>query len=335
MDKNFIILHRYALKPQFIKYYLGRAVLEKETLKPTFLRYDLFQPALKDYIGYEDVSLEHLDYRLGIKADHDMRRFDNKLVENGKNLAVYLRSLYDFWAGSMDESKYHWYKDTQDLIDKFIYQRRFRELKTTNELTQWYFDYWRKQTFKERKKMIRKNFPKKRYSEINALLNKCNHYLDKLAGKSFEYSRNLSWYCHFGLSIDWLFQILTETTLVKDPRFKDLFENNIRVQNDLVSVLGELNILDDREALELLFQNRIPHIEEYLTDFNNMLVSGIQAGMVIEKQLSLAEGLSEIEEQENKKFLELSKEESKLAEIESYHNIAVEHTKIHDIDRLQ
>lgn len=337
----YIELYRYALKPQFECNLFDRRLVLKCI---SFLKYDLFQQAFHDY----QESYIILKNRTGeyFSESNIKKKIDDPILKKRKQeLNNFLLSSEKFLITSLHtgltEEQFFRTESTLKQVQEFIHYRYLTSKLNGEyfcEIPRDYFRWWLRKSYKERKQAIKKFFPQKKNAEVNAVLRRMNDYLNELAQLSFDRSWSLYEYVSFGKSFDWLFHLFTETNLTDEEDFVRLFSECLREEHDLISLTGELEILKERKALEFLLDGELPHAEQYLSDFEEVLKSAIRIGRLIEKT-QLAKIKLERTEKEAliKKVAKNEQKEKieKLNQIESYHKIGVDYRKIHEIQDFE
>lgn len=185
--------------------------------------------------------------------------------------------------------------------------------------------YWIKQTFKQRKRIIKKLYPKKEYFDMYHLLESCNIFLKFLAEKSLSKDKSLALYIEVGKYLDWFFLSVTECEYQKTKEFRELFQANIRLKNDVVQLSSALNILMQDKSIEILIsgESDSPSIESYIELFKQILSSANEIVSLYEKM--------ELEENNRQSNIEFEKKKKELL---SMHDLTF-NRKIHEMDKIE
>ncbi|EME7220752.1 hypothetical protein OHM08_002563 [Enterococcus faecium] len=189
---------------------------------------------------------------------------------------------------------------------------------------------WIKKTYKQRKRKIQKLYSKKDYFEFHSFLNLCNDFLKSLGEQSLKLTNSLDLFFEIGSEIDWFLLNITECSYHQSLDFKNLFSSNVRVSNDLVSIVGALNILNRASAFELYLaqeQDFAKKISQYKCLFQELLISG---NRIIDLETKRKKIKKDKELLSNETTNNRKREES-LNEIQSMHDIAIDR-KIQNIN---
>lgn len=189
---------------------------------------------------------------------------------------------------------------------------------------------WNRQLFIQRKRAIKKYYPKKKYPEMNELLTVCNQFIRYLITYSMETDQSLDVFVSVGQTIDWFLLSLTECEFHQMSEFRELFQSTIRVQNDLVKLFGILNVLMQEGSLIVLCSNESPiSLESYQEQFKGVLDSAIQIIVLYEKGEECAR---QLERERQQREIRTTKE-VRARELLTMHEIAVDR-KIQPIKKI-
>lgn len=191
-------------------------------------------------------------------------------------------------------------------------------------------NYWVLQTFKHRRVILKKLYPKKQFSLMNELFSTCNVFLKELEKISIKIDDSLNYFFDIGSNLDWFLLNITECPFHTENSFKQLFSGYVLTENDLIALSGAFNILLQKNAIDLYRANDPDFMEKvavYKALFQNLLKSGNRIINLkdMEKQAENNVKLS-LARIEGKKQLK-----AKIKEIQSMHEIAIDR-KIHDIE---
>lgn len=309
------IVDQYVFKPQIVK---GYSLVDHFNISRRNLK------GYCDYLFYEDFY----DTIFAYKYNKFYKERFSSLQENINKL--YLISKAE------QTSNFNIYSETRQaetsakkILDAIV---ALREDHKKNEPVYWsedYFHYWNQRTYRERKKLISKFFSKRKFRDFHYFLSKINEYLRVIADYSFDMCNReccMGFFHMFGQSFDWLFLLLTETNLRYNDHFLELFQANIVVKNDLIAVTGAINVLLERKALDACYGGELPHAEEYLQLFSNVLESGREVAKLFMEINKNTEILANNEILQDHTYIE------NIQELESLHQMGVEYSQLHDVD---
>ncbi|WP_242328223.1 hypothetical protein [Enterococcus avium] len=191
-------------------------------------------------------------------------------------------------------------------------------------------NFWLRTIFKQRKRIIKKYYPKKAFPETFFLLNACNDFLKSLGKHSIELTNSLDLFFSVGSNLDWFLLSITECSYHQSIEFKELFSSNIRLKNDLIEIAGVFTIMQSSSFFKLYLDKDktiLQKVQLYKKLLRGLLLSGNE---IIDLEI-LKERVKRNEEKQILDHSEKVRKEEMLLEIESMHDLAIDR-RIYDFD---
>lgn len=189
---------------------------------------------------------------------------------------------------------------------------------------------WLRTIFKQRKRIIKKYYPKNDFTEMFYLLNACNDFLKSLGKHSIELTNSLDLFFSIGSDLDWFLLSITECSYHQSIEFKKLFSSNIRLKNDLIEIAGVFTIMQSSSFYKL-YLDQDKAILKKTQLYKNLLRDLVLSGNEIIDLETLNEKVKRNEEEQILNHSDKVRKEKMLFEIESMHDLAIDR-RIYDFD---